>query len=129
MSRFIVLNTIGAAVLLALEAAGLLGYVSGPGLFGVVGIGAFVLLGLALIACRNFADARFVAQHMTYFALVGTVLGLIVTFTSLDTSAGIEAVLVQIGRGFGLSLLSTLAGLLGYGWLNLNLRLYGEHVS
>ena len=132
LSRYIVLQTIGVAGLVALWTSGFAGKPfegsNAPLCWLIVGMGA---LGLACVSLRRWRDVQWIATHVVRIGLLGTVIGLIVAFSAAREGASAEAeqVKTMIGAvvsGMYVSLYATLLGIGTNLWLKVNLRLLGD---
>jgi hypothetical protein len=131
LSRFVVLQAIGAAGIAALWIAGLAAMpfegANGPLCWIIVAIGA---IGLGCALLQRWRDVQWVATHVVRIGLLGTVVGLIIAFSAArhGGSADVDAVKTMIASvvdGMYVSLYATLLGIAVNLWLKLNLRLLG----
>jgi MotA/TolQ/ExbB proton channel family len=131
LSRFVVLQAIGAAGIAALWIAGLAGMpfegANAPLCWIIVGIGA---IGLGCTLLQRWRDVQWIATHVVRIGLLGTVVGLIIAFSAArhGDSADVDAVKTMIASvvdGMYVSLYATLLGIAVNLWLKLNLRLLG----
>lgn len=121
-ARLVVLNLTGAAILAALAIAGLLtDAVMGPARFGVATISALVVVAVAQTYRGNYRMASFITKRLTAVGLAGTVIGIILALTSLQ-SFGDAGAFSEIARGAGLAMYSTAAGIIA--WLYMDCCLY-----
>ena len=132
VSRFVVLQAIGAAALIGLWMAGLVGKPfegsNAPLCWLIVAMGA---LGIACVFLRRWQDVQWIATHVVRIGLLGTVIGLIIAFAAAGNgaSADAEQVKTMIGAvvsGMYVSLYATLLGIATNLWLKINLRLLGD---
>jgi cytochrome c oxidase assembly factor CtaG len=132
LSRYIVLQTIGVAGLVALWTSGFAGKPfegsNAPLCWLIVGMGA---LGLACVSLRRWRDVQWIATHVVRIGLLGTVIGLIVAFSAAREGASAEAEQVKsmigaVVSGMYVSLYATLLGIGTNLWLKINLRLLGD---
>jgi hypothetical protein len=132
LSRFIVLQGIGAALVAALWIAGVAGEPFQGGAAAlcwiILAIGA---LGILCVFLQRWRDVQWLATHVVRIGLLGTVVGLIVAFSAAATgdSSNPEAVKTMIGAVIGgmyVSLYATLLGIATNLWLKINLRLLGN---
>jgi MotA/TolQ/ExbB proton channel family len=132
LSRFVVLQAVGAAGVVALWIAGLAGMpfegANGPLCWIIVAIGA---VGLLCTVLRRWQDVQWVATHVVRIGLLGTVVGLIIAFSAArhGGSADVEAVkgmITSVVDGMYVSLYATLLGIAVNLWLKINLRLLGN---
>ena len=131
LSRFVVLQAVGAAGIAALWIAGLAGMpfegANAPLCWIIVAIGA---VGLLCALLQRWRDVQWIATHVVRIGLLGTVVGLIIAFSAArhGGSADVEAVKTMIASvvdGMYVSLYATLLGIAVNLWLKLNLRLLG----
>jgi len=132
VSRFVVLQGVGAALVAALWIAGLASKPfqgsTAPLCWIILAIGA---LGLVAIYLRRWHDAQWLATHVVRIGLLGTVVGLIIAFSAAASgdSSDPEAIKPMIAAVVGGMYVSLYATLLGIGtnlWLKINLRLLGN---
>jgi hypothetical protein len=132
LSRFVVLQAVGAAGIAALWIAGLAGMpfegANAPLCWIIVAIGA---VGLLCTLLRRWRDVQWIATHVVRIGLLGTVVGLIIAFSAArhGGSADVEAVKTMIASvvdGMYVSLYATLLGIAVNLWLKVNLRLLGN---
>ena len=132
LSRCVVLQTVGAAGLLVLWAAGLAGkpFESSNALLCwlIVAMGA---VGVGCVFLRRWRDVQWIATHVVRIGLLGTVVGLIIAFSAAREGASAEAeqIKTMIGAvvsGMYVSLYATLLGIGTNLWLKVNLRLLGD---
>jgi hypothetical protein len=131
-SRFVVVQAIGAAALIGLWMAGLVGKPfegsNAPLCWLIVAMGA---LGVACVFLQRWQDVQWIATHVVRIGLLGTVIGLIIAFAAAGNgaSADAEQVKTMIGAvvsGMYVSLYATLLGIATNLWLKINLRLLGD---
>lgn len=119
MGRFIVVNTVGAFILVLLGAAGFLSGVLASSVLPMVGVlFGLIVFALVMIFLGRDPIAIWITQRMTMFGLAGTVLGVINVFTHAKFDGDMQTALAS---GVGLALYSTLTGIVGYLWLSWNL--------
>jgi hypothetical protein len=132
LSRFVVLQAVGAAGVAALWIAGLARLpfegTTGPLCWIIVAIGA---AGLLCASLQRWRDVQWIATHVVRIGLLGTVVGLIIAFSAArhGGSADVEAVKTMIASvvdGMYVSLYATLLGIAVNLWLKINLRLLGD---
>jgi hypothetical protein len=132
LSRFIVLQAIGAAGIAALWIAG----IAGKPFEGdtavlcwiIAGIGA---LGTLCVFLRRWRDVQWIATHVVRIGLLGTVVGLIIAFAAAKTGGSadpseIRPMIAAVVEGMYVSLYATLLGIAVNLWLKINLRLLGR---
>jgi hypothetical protein len=132
LSRFAVLQAIGAAGIAGLWMAGLAQKpFAGDNAFLcwlIVGMGA---LGVLCVLLQRWADVQWLATHVVRIGLLGTVIGLIIAFSAArsgDTSdpSAIRPLIASVIDGMYVSLYATLLGIATNLWLKINLRLLGR---
>jgi len=132
ISRCVVLQTIGAAGLVGLWAAGLAGMPfessNAPLCWLIVAMGA---LGIGCVFLRRWRDVQWIATHVVRIGLFGTVVGLIIAFSAARNGASAEAeqiktMIAAVVSGMYVSLYATLLGIATNLWLKINLRLLGD---
>ena len=132
ISRCTVLQTVGAAGLIALWIAGLAGKPfegsNAPLCWLIVAMGA---LGIACVFLRRWRDVQWIATHVVRIGLLGTVVGLIIAFSAARNGAAAEAeqvktMIAAVVSGMYVSLYATLLGIGTNLWLKINLRLLGD---
>jgi hypothetical protein len=126
LARFVVLNLIGAALVAAAWAEGLLAKpyeadTSGMCYF----ITALFLWGLVSCVRRDWQSVRWIGNVLVYLGMVGTVLGLIMTVGDLSADKAqsfesFKAVVTAIYIGSGTALYTNLLASVGYLWLGTN---------
>lgn len=129
LSRCIVLQGIGAAVLAGLWMAG----VAGKPFEGntavlcwiILGIGAF---GIVSVFRQRWDDVQWIATHVVRIGLLGTVVGLIIAFSAAATGGStspeeIKPMITAVVSGMYVSLYATLLGIGVNLWLKINLKL------
>ncbi|RUW85587.1 MotA/TolQ/ExbB proton channel family protein [Mesorhizobium sp. M1E.F.Ca.ET.063.01.1.1] len=132
LSRFIVLQAIGAAGIVGLWAVGIAGKpFAGNNAFLCWLIAAVGALGVLCVFLRRWHDVDWLATHVVRIGLLGTVVGLIVAFSAARTggTADPNAVRSMIGSvidGMYVALYATLLGIATNLWLKINLRLLGN---
>ena len=132
LSRCVVLQTVGAAGLLVLWAAGVAGKPfesSNAALcWLIVGMGA---LGIGCVFLRRWRDVQWIATHVVRIGLLGTVIGLIIAFSAAGSGASadteqVKTMIAAVVSGMYVSLYATLLGIAANLWLKINLRLLGN---
>ncbi|MGE5148437.1 MAG: MotA/TolQ/ExbB proton channel family protein [Candidatus Eiseniibacteriota bacterium] len=132
LSRFVVLQTIGAALIAALWIAGLAQKpfegTTAPLCWIILGIGA---LGIVCVFLRRWHDAQWIAIHVVRIGLLGTVVGLIIAFSAAASGGSsnpdeIRPMIAAVVSGMYVSLYATLLGIATNLWLKINLRLLGN---
>lgn len=132
-SRFVVLQGIGAAIVAALWVAGLASRPfegeNAPICWLILAMGA---LGVLFVALQRWRDVQWLATHVVRIGLLGTVVGLIIAFSSARQggSGDVEEVKTMISAvvdGMYVSLYATLLGIGTNLWLKINLRLLGNY--
>lgn len=131
MSRFLILNGIGAAALLS---AGMIGLLRQPftGANAVVCWSILAMLGVGLWFCARtrWTHVLWIAKHVVRLGLLGTVAGLIVAFGAVKGGAIAEAdipnLIGQVVDGMYVSLYATFAGITANLWLKINLKLLAD---
>jgi len=119
IGRFIVLNTIGAGLLVAAYFLGILPQLlSVDKWFAMPGMGVVTLVGLVLVARKRLDDAEWLHNHMPLLGLLLTVLGTVVGAIHFRTTGDYKAFQMDVIT----AMLGTLSGMLSYLWLNLNLK-------
>jgi hypothetical protein len=132
LSRCVVLQTVGAAGVLALWVAGLAGKPfegSNAALCWLI-----VAMGAAGIGCvflQRWRDVQWIATHVVRIGLLGTVVGLIIAFSAAGTGASadteqVKTMIAAVVSGMYVSLYATLLGIAANLWLKINLRLLGD---
>jgi len=129
VARFSVLNLIGAALILAAWAEGLL---ARPYLADSSGmcwlITALFAWGLVCVLRRDWQSVRWAGNALVYLGMVGTVLGLIITVSDLSADKGqsfedFKQVVSSIYIGSATALYTNLLACIGYLWLGTNAHL------
>jgi hypothetical protein len=132
LSRFIVLQAIGAAGLVGLWLGGIADKPfegdSGFLCWLIVGIG---VLGLLCVFMHRWRDVEWLATHVVRIGLLGTVVGLIVAFSAASAGGSadpseIRPMIAAVVDGMYVSLYATLMGIAVNLWLKINLRLLGN---
>jgi hypothetical protein len=132
LSRFVVLQTIGAAGIIGLWMAGIAGkpFAGNNGFLCwlIVAIGA---LGLLCVFLERWRDVQWLATHVVRIGLLGTVVGLIVAFSAAGQGGAadpnqVRAMIASVIDGMYVSLYATLLGISTNLWLKINLRLLGN---
>lgn len=132
LSRCIVLQSVGAAGVVALWIAGL---ATKP--FETNGVLAALILGIGLIGVgcvflQRWRDVQWIATHVVRIGLLGTVIGLIAAFASVRGGGSndpnqIREMITAVVDGMYVSLYATLLGIGCNLWLKVNLRLLGNY--
>jgi hypothetical protein len=133
LARCIVLQVIGASLIVALWIAGLAQKpFEGDNAFlcwAIVGIGA---LGIAAVFLRRWNDVQWIATHVVRIGLLGTVVGLIIAFSAAGSgdasnADSIKPMIAAVVSGMYVSLYATLLGIATNLWLKINLRVLGNN--
>ena len=128
LARFAVLNLIGAALLAAAWAEGLLlkPYQADSSRMCYL---ITVLFGWGLICCvrKDWQSVRWAGNALVYLGMVGTVLGLIITVSTLSADQqgfdDFKEVVTSIYIGSATALYTNLLACIGYLWLGTNAHL------
>jgi len=132
LSRAVVLQAVGAALLAGLWTAGLAGKPfegnNGPLCWIIVGMG---LLGIGCVFLQRWNDVQWLATHIVRIGLLGTVVGLIIAFGAAAQGGSsnpdeIKPMIAAVVNGMYVSLYATLLGIGSNLWLKINLRLLGD---
>ena len=132
LSRAVVLQGIGAAVVVGLWISGLAGKPfegnNGPLCWIIVGMG---LLGIGCVFTQRWNDVQWLATHVVRIGLLGTVVGLIIAFSAAGQGGStnpdeIKPMIAAVVNGMYVSLYATLLGIATNLWLKVNLRLLGN---
>jgi MotA/TolQ/ExbB proton channel family len=132
LSRCVVLQTIGAAIVAALWIAGLAEKpfqgVTAPLCWIILAIGA---LGIVCVFLQRWRDVQWLAIHVVRIGLLGTVVGLIIAFSAAASGGSnnpdeIRPMIAAVVSGMYVSLYATLLGIATNLWLKINLRLLGN---
>jgi hypothetical protein len=116
LGRFIVLNTIGAGLLVAAHLMGVLPVLlSADKFFAVPIIGGLTLVGLGMMAVRRTEGALWLADKLPVVGLALTVIGLL--WASNGDLEGLE-----FKRDIIHALVGNLMGVMGFAWLELTAR-------
>lgn len=129
VARFAVLNLIGAALVLACWAEGLLyrPYVAdSSGMCWL--ITALFGWGLVCVLRKDWQSVRWAGNALVYLGMVGTVIGLIITVSDLSADKGqsfedFKQVVTSIYIGSATALYTNLLACIGYLWLGTNAHL------
>ena len=129
LARYAVLNLIGAALIGAAWAEGLLSKpyeADSSGMCYLITV--LFAWGLACCLRRDWQSVRWVGNALVYLGMVGTVLGLIMTVSDLsaDKAQSFESfkqVVTAIYIGSGTALYTNLLACIGYLWLGTNAHL------
>jgi hypothetical protein len=132
LSRFIVLQAIGASFVTALWIAGV-AYRPFEGATAAL-CWIIVAVGSAGVLCalfRRWSDVQWIATHVVRIGLLGTVVGLIIAFSAARDRGGadvngVKAMISAVVDGMYVSLYATLLGIGINLWLKINLRLLGN---
>ena len=129
VARFAVLNLIGAALVLAAWAEGLLYRPYAADSSGMCWL-ITVLFGWGLFCVlrKDWQSVRWTGNALVYLGMVGTVLGLIITVSELSADKGqsfedFKAVVTSIYIGSATALYTNLLACVGYLWLGTNAHL------
>ncbi len=132
LSRFVVLQAIGAAGIVGLWVAGIADKpFTGDNGFLCWLIAAIGALGILCVFLQRWRDVDWLATHVVRIGLLGTVVGLIVAFSaaraggSADPDA-IQPMIASVIDGMYVALYATLLGIATNLWLKINLRLLGN---
>jgi len=128
-ARFAVLNLIGLALVAAAWAAGLAAKpytADGSGMCWLITV--LFLAGLVAVFRKDWQTVRWAGNALVYLGMVGTVLGLIMTVSSLsvDKAQDFESfkeIVSAIYIGSGTALYTNLLACIGYLWLGTNAHL------
>jgi len=132
VSRAVVLQAIGAAMVAGLWIAGLAAKPfegnNGPLCWIIVCMG---LLGIGCVFLQRWKDVQWLATHVVRIGLLGTVVGLIIAFSSAAQGGSsnpdeIKPMIAAVVSGMYVSLYATLLGIGTNLWLKINLRLLGN---
>ena len=132
LSRFVVLQAIGAAGIVGLWIAGIADKpFAGDNAFLcwlIVAIGA---LGILCVFLQRWRDVEWLATHVVRIGLLGTVVGLIIAFSAAKAGGSadpseIKPMIAAVVDGMYVSLYATLLGIATNLWLKINLRLLGH---
>jgi len=132
LSRAVVLQAIGAAMVAGLWIAGLAGKPfegnNGPLCWIIIGMG---LLGIGCVFMQRWNDVQWLATHVVRIGLLGTVVGLIIAFSAAGQGGStnpdeIKPMIAAVVNGMYVSLYATLLGIGTNLWLKVNLRLLGN---
>jgi hypothetical protein len=128
-ARFVVLNLIGAALIGAAWAEGLLLKPFQADSSGMCyGITVLFAWGLFCVLRKDWQSVRWAGNALVYLGMVGTVLGLIITVGELSADKGqsfedFKAVVTSIYIGSATALYTNLLACIGYLWLGTNAHL------
>jgi len=129
VARFIVLNLMGAALILAAWAEGLLYRPYAADSSGMCWL-ITVLFGWGLVCVlrKDWQSVRWAGNALVYLGMVGTVLGLIITVNELSGDKGqafedFKQVVSSIYIGSATALYTNLLACIGYLWLGTNAHL------
>jgi hypothetical protein len=132
LSRAVVLQAIGAAMIAGLWIAGVAGKPfegnSGALCWIIIAMG---LLGIGCVFMQRWNDVQWVATHVVRIGLLGTVVGLIIAFSAAGQGGStnpeeIKPMIAAVVNGMYVSLYATLLGIGVNLWLKVNLRLLGN---
>jgi MotA/TolQ/ExbB proton channel family len=132
LSRAVVLQAIGAAMVAGLWIAGLAGKPfegnNGPLCWIIIGMG---VLGIGCVFMQRWNDVQWLATHVVRIGLLGTVVGLIIAFSAAAQGGStnpdeIKPMISAVISGMYVSLYATLLGIGTNLWLKVNLRLLGN---
>ena len=131
LSRFIVLQAIGASFVTALWIAG----VASRPFEGATAVLCWIIVavgsvGVLCTLLQRWSDVQWIATHVVRIGLLGTVVGLIIAFSAARDSGGadvngVKAMISAVVDGMYVSLYATLLGIGINLWLKINLRLLG----
>jgi len=128
-ARFVVLNLVGAALVLAAWAEGLAYKPYAADSSGMCWlITALFLWGLVSVSRKDWQSVRWAGNALVYLGMVGTVLGLIITVSDLSADKGqsfedFKQVVTAIYIGSATALYTNLLACIGYLWLGTNAHL------
>jgi hypothetical protein len=129
VARFIVLNLMGAALILAAWVEGMLYRPYAADSSGMCWL-ITVLFGWGLICVlrKDWQSVRWAGNALVYLGMVGTVLGLIITVNQLSADQGqsfedFKQVVSSIYIGSATALYTNLLACIGYLWLGTNAHL------
>lgn len=132
LSRFIVLQAIGASFVTGLWIAGVASRpfegATAALCWIIVAVGS---VGILCTLLRRWSDVQWIATHVVRIGLLGTVVGLIIAFSAARDSGGadvngVKAMISAVVDGMYVSLYATLLGIGINLWLKINLRLLGN---
>ena len=129
VARFIVLNLMGGALILAAWAEGLLYRPYAADSSGMCWlITALFGWGLVCVLRKDWQSVRWAGNALVYLGMVGTVLGLIITVSELSADKGqsfedFKQVVSSIYIGSATALYTNLLACIGYLWLGTNAHL------
>jgi hypothetical protein len=132
LSRFVVLQAIGAAGIASFWIAGIAGkpFESDNAFLCwlIVGLAA---LGIVCVFLRRWHDVQWLATHVVRLGLLGTVIGLIIAFSAAKAGGStdpseVRPMIAAVVDGMYVSLYATLLGIATNLWLKINLRLLGR---
>ncbi len=132
LSRFIVLQAIGASFVTALWIAGVATRpfegATAALCWIIVAVGS---VGVLCTLLQRWRDVQWIATHVVRIGLLGTVVGLIIAFSAARDSGGadvngVKAMISAVVDGMYVSLYATLLGIGINLWLKINLRLLGN---
>jgi hypothetical protein len=132
LSRCVVLQAIGIAMLVGLWVGGLAGKpFEGDNAFLCWLIVAIAALGIACVFLQRWRDVQWIATHVVRIGLLGTVVGLIMAFSAARSGASadpnqIRPMIAAVVDGMYVSLYATLLGIGTNLWLKINMRLLGR---
>lgn len=130
-TRFIILNLVGAALIVAAWLRGWVMLVIEADASRMVWlIGAVFLVGVGAAGLRWWRTVDFVANSLVLLGLIGTVVGFVIAFSGVNPegAAEIESVGPMVSAlisGMGVAMYTTLIGAIGYVWLTLTAHLLG----
>ena len=132
LSRCVLLQTVGAALLAGLWLAGLADKpFQGDSAILCWLIVAMALGGVACVFMQRWRDVQWIATHVVRVGLLGTVIGLIVAFSAASTGGSadpgeVRSMIGAVVSGMYVSLYATLLGIATNLWLKVNLRLLAD---
>lgn len=130
-TRFIILNLVGAALIVAAWLRGWVMLVIEADASRMVWlIGAVFLVGVGAAGLRWWRTVDFVANSLVLLGLIGTVVGFVIAFSGVNPegAAEIESIGPMVSAliaGMGVAMHTTLIGAIGYVWLGLTAHLLG----
>lgn len=128
MNKLIVLN---AGVLALVGFLWIGGYVSiatmGTALWPALILFGLTAAGVVALLLGFETDSKWISNHMTRFGMIGTLLGMVGGLSGLQFSGtDIAGMATELVHHTAFAFVSTLAGVMGNIWLNLNLRIKGH---
>ncbi len=127
---WLVIQAVGVAAVFGLWMGGLaqLPFQSNPVMTSA--IAAFLGVGLIAALFQDWKDVKWVATHVVRVGLLGTVIGLLIAFSSAKSGSSgdpnqIRAMIGTVVEGMYIALFATLFGVASNIWLKINMRLLG----